>query len=152
VITGALLSLRALPPEYRARLRERLESKISPEPNTGCWLWTGAVNGPGYGNIGVAGHNRVAHRVMYLLDGRELPADVELDHKCRQPACCNPAHLEPVPHVVNIERGLHGVLRTHCVRGHDQRAPGARRPNGRCRACFNADQQKWRLRSGRRAA
>lgn len=128
----------------------RIESKLTPEPNTGCWLWTGATNGPGYGNLGVDGHNRVAHRIAYLLARGELPPGVEIDHRCRQPACCNPAHLEPVTHEENIRRGLHGELRTHCARGHDQRPRGARRPNGRCRACFNADMQLWREK--RRAA
>lgn len=149
---AALTTLLDLPRAYLARLKLRLEAKISPEPNTGCHLWTGAVNEPGYGNLGVAGHNRVAHRVAYLLERGDLPAELELDHLCRQPACCNPRHLEPVTHDENIRRGLHGELRTKCIRGHDLRADRALRPNGRCRACFNADQQKWRIASGRRAA
>lgn len=144
MIPGALTTLRGLSPEYIERLRRRLDDKLTPEPNTGCWLWTAAVNGPGYGNLGVAGHNRVAHRVAWLLAHGDLPDDVVLDHRCRQPACCNPAHLEVVTHAENVRRGLHGELRTHCVRGHDQRLAHATRPNGRCRACFNADQQAWR--------
>lgn len=149
---AALTTLRALPLAYVVRLRARLDAKIAPEPNTGCHLWLGAVNEPGYGNIGVAGRTRCAHRVAYLLEHAELAAELELDHLCRQPACCNPRHLEPVTHEENVRRGLLGVLHTSCIRGHDLTAEGALRPNGRCRACFNADQQKWRIASGRRAA
>jgi hypothetical protein len=28
-------------------------AKISPEPNTGCWIWTGAISDTGYGNVSV---------------------------------------------------------------------------------------------------
>lgn len=31
---------------------ERFDSKYIPEPNTGCWIWTGAISGgTGYGSF-----------------------------------------------------------------------------------------------------
>ena len=33
-------------------LRNRLEARTLPEPNSGCWLWLGAVTNDGYGAIG----------------------------------------------------------------------------------------------------
>lgn len=127
---------------YRAQLERRFWSKVDKTP--GCWLWTGAANGPGYGNIGVLGQNRVAHRVAWLLTLGDLPAGLVLDHTCRNPKCVNPAHLEPVTHQENVGRGLHGALHTHCVRGHNLSAPHALTTRGRCRPCFNADMRKWR--------
>lgn len=39
--------------------------KISPEPNCGCWLWTGAINPEGYGRIRVGNKTMQAHRYSY---------------------------------------------------------------------------------------
>jgi hypothetical protein len=46
---------------------ERFWSKVSPEPNTGCWIWTGAVNNKGYGVLWVNGRMVLAHRFAYEL-------------------------------------------------------------------------------------
>lgn len=96
---------------FLARLRARFFEKVSPEPNTGCWAWTGAVNSRGYGSVGMGcrGHGRAivraAHRVSWLLERGELPEGLVLDHLCRNPWCVNPAHLEPVTHAINVQRG-----------------------------------------------
>lgn len=68
-------------------------SRVTPEPNTGCWLWTGALAGFGYG---IAGGNRYrikAHREAYRLFVGDIPRDLCVLHKCDVPSCCNPAHL-----------------------------------------------------------
>ena len=147
-LASALTALPDLSPAYVERLRVRFWAKV--QKSDGCWLWTGAVNSAGYGNIGVAGRNRVAHRIAWLLERGDLPAGLVCDHTCRTPACVNPAHLEPVAHAENVRRGLLGVLHTHCANGHDVREASARTTGGRCRACYNADQRAWR--ESRRAA
>jgi hypothetical protein len=139
-----LTSLNDLSAEYINSLRERLEAKLTPEPMTGCWLWSGAHNTLGYGNIGVDGHVRAAHRIAWLLSFGSVPDELVLDHKCRQPACCNINHLEPVTGSENNLRGLQGVLRTLCPSGHDLTASTSKTPQGRCRACNNAAQRKWK--------
>lgn len=103
-------------------LRERLYEKISPEPNSGCWLWLGCTNHLGYATIW---HNKqmvVAHRILYELESGMVPKGLELDHLCRTRCCVNPAHLEAVTHRENVMRGLvHTQIRTkstHCRRGH----------------------------------
>ena len=36
-------------PRRRIPIKERFERLYVPEPNSGCWLWLGAVNRSGYG-------------------------------------------------------------------------------------------------------
>jgi hypothetical protein len=91
----------------------------------GCWNWLGYRGPAGYGEIGSRKGNRptesqtkLAHRVAYELLVGEIPAGLHLDHLCRNTSCVNPEHLEPVTRKENVERGLHGVLRTHCIKGH----------------------------------
>jgi hypothetical protein len=36
-------------------LIERIERMSTPEPNTGCWLWLGALGTNGYGTLGING-------------------------------------------------------------------------------------------------
>ncbi len=86
---------------FSAAIRERFFALVSPEPNTGCWLWAGSINGKGYGRTG---SGRMAHVVSVLLHGREIPEGYEVDHKCRVRCCVNPDHLDVVTHIVNIQR------------------------------------------------
>src|SRR3990167_6510962 len=69
-----------------------------------CWEWQGAQNGAGYGQAWDGSRNRAAHRVMYEQLVGPVPIGFELDHLCRNKACCNPKHLEVVTHQENILR------------------------------------------------
>lgn len=100
-------------------LWDRFESKVLPEPNTGCWLWVGPHVGGGYGALWVNGHNRVAHRLLFEKINGPVPVGLELDHLCRVRCCVNPKHLEAVPRKVNLGRGLHrNRVKLTCLRGH----------------------------------
>lgn len=121
-----------------AAVRDKLLSFISPEPNTGCWLWAGSIGSHGYGQMRHEGTTKLAHR---------LPAGLDLDHLCRVRSCCNPDHLEPVTRIVNARRGMRGLMRkveaakiTHCPAGHEYtHANTYHGSNGRsCRACARA--------------
>lgn len=75
------------------------------EPLLGpCWVWTGGL-AEGYGAFSLEGRQIRAHRVAYIWLAGEIPEDCELDHLCRVRRCCNPAHLEPVSHLINVHRG-----------------------------------------------
>jgi len=111
--------------DARGTLQERLESKITPEPNSGCWLWLGALNNKGYGQIHVNGKTELAHRKSYEIYVGQIPAGLTLDHLCRVPCCINPAHLEPVSMRENYLRGIGPIVngdfhraKTHCRNGH----------------------------------
>lgn len=60
-----------------------------------CWEWTGALGGrDGRGYFTVAGTKYLAHRLVYMIFyGDILPGQV-IRHKCDNPKCCNPYHLE----------------------------------------------------------
>lgn len=80
-----------------------------------CVIWTGSVS-HGYGHLWANGRVVAAHRFAYESEYGPIPAHLELDHLCRNRICVNPAHLEAVPHQVNIIRAK--TVITHCPRGH----------------------------------
>lgn len=59
----------------------------------GCWFWTGALNGDGYGIVSIDGRLLLTHRVAYELFVGPIPDGHEVCHRCDNPQCCKPAHL-----------------------------------------------------------
>lgn len=86
-----------------------------------CWMWMGTIHSTGYGHFKLDKKNLKAHRISYLLTYGDFPV-LPLDHLCRNRACVNPIHLEPVSHRVNILRGIGPAAilarRTKCNKGH----------------------------------
>ena len=79
----------------RRKPLDRFEEKYEPEPNTGCWLWTAAVNEDGYGYFGPGGRGRMvkAHRFSYESHTGTIPDGAHVLHRCDVRCCVNPAHL-----------------------------------------------------------
>lgn len=128
--------------------QERFDTYVHPEPNTGCWLWSGALSRSGYGHFGTFGRTVLAHRWMYEWKVGRIPDGLCMDHLCRVRCCVNPDHLEPVTKGENSRRSPimgrpdKGWRLTHCKRGHPYSGPnvwfsvnGLRR---QCKACWAA--------------
>lgn len=83
--------------------RDRILDNIDIDRDTGCWLWTGRINNAGYGDLG---GGKSAHRVAYELWIGEIPQmdgkTARLDHHCNTKRCCNPMHVTPRTHGMNI--------------------------------------------------
>lgn len=85
----------------------RFFKQSSPEPNTGCWLWSGPINGQGYGLFMGEQRQQLAHRWSFTAFGGVFHEKREtVDHTCGQPLCVNPAHLEAVSRSENSRRML----------------------------------------------
>lgn len=82
----------------------------------GCWIWTGAQNGQGYGVMQLDGSARRVHRLSYEWFVGPIAEGLVLDHLCRVRSCANPDHLEPVTTQENSARGQ--AARTECSNGH----------------------------------
>lgn len=129
-----------------SRLPARFWEKTEPCPTSGCWHWTGAAHGQGYGKFRWDQPNPSrAHRVSYTELVGKIPHGLCLDHLCRNPGCVNPAHLEPVTVRENTMRGLLPHVtkarnrdRTSCRKGHEvSKANTYTYPSGnrKCRVC-----------------
>lgn len=130
---------------------------------SGCWVWGGSKS-KGYGSFYIRGHKNLrVHRIAYTLLKGPIPVGLTIDHLCRNRACCNPDHLEPVTNRENVLRGV-GVTavharQTHCVNGHpftpENTRPhwrGGRRGHGRSCAQCERDSQKKRAAQRRHVA
>lgn len=111
-------------------------AKVVPGPN-GCWLWSAYRDRNGYGRF-QGPHGKWAHRFSYETFVGQIPDGLVLDHLCRNPACCNPDHLEPVTQAENVRRFfLHFRRKTHCKYGHARTAENSYSWGG-CKPCARA--------------
>lgn len=123
---------------------DRFMDRVSPEPNSGCWLWTGATITLGYGRFSPTQKRYqfvYAHRYAYEMFVGPIVDDMVIDHLCRVRCCVNPQHLEVVTRGENVRRGdapVHIARRNGtCVRGHQLVAGNIMgRSKPRCLTCY----------------
>lgn len=123
-----------------------------------CWMWTGAVNGHGYGHCGRHGHTHSAHRLAWELAYGAIPEGMSVLHRCDVPLCVRPEHLFLGTQADNIH-DMHAkgrfvsvhAQKTHCKQGHPFSGDNLVRAKTqrRCRICMAASQA--RSRNGRKS-
>ena len=138
-------------------LPRRIASRITVNPQTGCWVYDGVKGVKGYMKLQhlLAGERRV-HRVVYRLLVGPIPPGFTLDHVrdrgCVSRACCWPVHLEPVTNRENVRRG-HLAPQDSCVHGHPRNEVNTYvSPSGKrqCRVCGRIQGRKRARRVTRR--
>lgn len=82
------------------------------DPETGCWVWL-KFKLRGYGRNTASGHSQYAHRAYYELVHGPVPDGYHVHHRCENPSCVNPDHLEAATatnhflgHMLNERTGL----------------------------------------------
>ncbi len=133
------------------------EAKIAPGLGD-CWQWTAHKDKDGYARLQVKRRAERAYRWSYEYHIGPIPDGLVLDHLCRNRACVNPWHLEPVTNLINIQRGER-PNREACIHGHPYDDSNTYRPpvgdDGKkqraCRECNRLAVQRYRERRLQRA-
>lgn len=81
----------------RIPMEVRFWRHVSPEPTSGCWLWTSAVDSNGYGKVWMGPEHgckcRRASRLSWEIHYGPIPPGMLVCHRCDTPPCVNPEHL-----------------------------------------------------------
>jgi hypothetical protein len=106
-----------------------------------CVLWHGCRDRDGYGAKWVGGRRVMVHRWAYEQAHGLVPPGLQIDHLCRNRACYNPDHLEPVTVRENNRR----KWLEECRRGHafsPENTLWEKDGRRKCRSC----RTEWRAR------
>lgn len=109
-----------------------LLERIEVEPETGCWLWTGALHQQetGYGVACIRQQKYFAHRLAHEVFIGPIPPGFQVDHLCRVRRCICPDHIEAVTQHENLRRQAEANRNPLCAAGKHPRVL-----SHKCNAC-----------------
>lgn len=125
---------------YSKEIVDNFHTRYIPEPNTGCWLWMGSLDGKKYGMLQINGKMKKTHRFSWEIAHGKIPKGIHVLHKCDTPTCCNPDHLFLGTNQDNVDDKMqkrrHWTFsKTHCSEGHELTPENTRirkHDNSRC--------------------
>ena len=80
--------------KYTTEFIKKFCLRFDPDTKESCWEWTAGKDSNGYGRIRHDGPDVLAHRVSYELFVGFIPDGLHVRHRCDNPGCVNPYHLE----------------------------------------------------------
>lgn len=80
----------------------RFWSKTRRNERTGCLEWTKHLNSTGYGHMKIKKREELAHRIAWVISGREIPDGLLVLHTCDNPSCVEISHLFVGDHDANM--------------------------------------------------
>ena len=141
------------------RLPERFWEKVYPEPNTGCWLWSGATLKSRHGMFKWGEVSVLSHRLALSVATQVgLKTSEQSLHLCNNPPCVNPEHLYWGSASNNVydqvrDKVHHWSTRTECPQKHPYTEANTYRCRDGRRLCLTCkrEQDAFRARKARAA-
>lgn len=65
-----------------SNIKDRITSRTTVDPDTGCWNWSGYIEKNGYAKITVLRKSKWAHRVSFEEYVGNIPENHDVCHSC----------------------------------------------------------------------